>query len=75
MAYERPLGLCMGSVRGELTDHSYHTFLALESLQKLTSTCSPHLTSIGSLMGTKMGNQLNMPGEWVRGCMLIIVFP
>ena len=48
MVYERPLGLCMGSVRGEPTDHSYQTFLAFESLQKLTSTRSPHFTSMGS---------------------------
>ena len=43
-------------------------------LQKWSLTVSSFFSCTGSLRGKRIGNQENMPGEWVAGRMEIMIF-
>ena len=72
IVYDLPVGLWMGTATGFVIHHSYQTCLALLILQKCNSNSSPWDNLIGVHNGKKMGNQLNIPLEWVSGLILII---
>ena len=58
---------------GDERAHSYHTCFVLTFLQKCSTISSSIFSWTGSRSGKRIGNQENMPGEWVAGRILIMI--
>lgn len=67
LRYEHPLLLRIGEGEGNVTHHSYQTFLGPQHHQKSTSSLESGFTQIGVLRGENIGNQLNIFGVAVKG--------
>lgn len=53
--------MCIGEGAGDVSAHSYHTFVDEVHRQKCADTLSPGLSTTGVRRGIYKGNQLNMP--------------